>query len=70
MRKNHKEYIIVLFGMLILFAISIIAKGFINREKEKIRKESIDSPEYQRIYGHWMDFSEERDLPYTDAEGY
>ncbi len=67
MGKNHKKCIMVLIGMIILFAISIIAEGFIHREKEKTRK--IDSPESQRIYEHWMDFSEERDLPYTDAEG-
>lgn len=57
MRKKHIGYIIVLAGMIILFAVSIF------------RKPDKDSSGNQKIYEHWTDFSEERDLPYTDAEG-
>lgn len=84
MSKNHKEHITIWAGMLILLAISIIGGCVNTGEKEKVKKShqnfergklenlgdiSLTISENQRIYENWMDFSEERDLPYTDAEG-
>lgn len=84
MSKNHKEYIVVLAAVTILLGIGIIGGCANNEGKEKPEKAiqnsergklenpsdiSLNTPENQRIYEHWMDFLEERDLPYTDAEG-
>ena len=82
--KNHKEYIVILAGVIILLGVSIIGGCTNNGVKEKIKKSiqnlervklenlgdiSMNIPENQRIYEHWTDFSEEKDLPYADAEG-
>ncbi len=84
MSKNHKEYIVILAGVIILLGISIIGGCTNNGIKEKIKKSiqnlervklenlgdiSPNTSENLRIYEHWMDFSEERDLPYTDVKG-
>ena len=79
MRKNKKK-LTILICVFILFVVSIVVMFQINREKKEpfknftavdqnnSRAQDADEGNW-RIYEHWMDFSEERDLPYIDAEG-